>query len=432
MAYTAALRFTNIANDRSLFDTTLALAGQVKKADGKIIVDLPRAALNMLELDAYDKVYYAVRTPTEGLISGQEDLPPPPDNDERASDRPVYYDGVFRNQPIRVASLFIPLDGNLDLIRIQVAETLIKRKTLANEIVIGLAVPQLLMIALAGVFVWYGVGRGLVPLRKLHEEIESRSHLDLSPVGEEDAPLEVKSLIHAINDLLERLGKTLSAQQRFIADAAHQLRTPLAGLKTQAELALRQTGREEVQHSLKHLLNTSERSIHLVNQLLMLARAEPGARVPLLTRVDINALARDVTKDWVHHALNKNIDFGFEGLDESVFVRGEPVFLREMMGNLIDNAIRYTQAGGKVTVGLRGSEDAVVLSVEDNGPGIAVEDRERVFERFYRVLGTASDGCGLGLAIVREIACSHGATAELVSRNGISGTLLEVRFPRIN
>lgn len=432
MAYITALRFTNLANDRSLFDTTLALAGQIKRVDDKITVDLPRAALNMLEMDPYDKVYYSVRGSNEELISGQEGLPSFPAESEIISKQPIYYDGIFRGQRIRVASLYTSVgDNSGGLIHVQVAETLEKRKTLANEIVINLAVPQLLMIALAGILVWYGIGRGLDPLRPLQEEIESRSHLDLSPIGEEDAPREVKPLIHAINDLLQRLGRTLAAQQRFIADAAHQLRTPLAGLKTQAELALRQTGKEEVHRALKYLLGNSERTIHLVNQLLVLARAEPGkARALAFSRVDVNELAREVSKDWIHHALSKNIDLGFEGADESVFVRGESVLLKEMLGNLIDNAIRYTQAGGRVTVGVRGSQDKGVLSVEDNGPGISVEDRERVFERFYRILGTATDGCGLGLAIVREIAGTHGAEVDLVNRDGTPGTLVEVRFSR--
>lgn len=432
MAYITALRFTNLANDRSLFDTTLALAGQIKRVDDKITVDLPRAALNMLEMDPYDKVYYSVRGSNEELISGQEGLPSFPAESEIISKQPIYYDGIFRGQRIRVASLYTSVGDNPGgLIHVQVAETLEKRKTLANEIVINLAVPQLLMIALAGILVWYGIGRGLDPLRPLQEEIESRSHLDLSPIGEEDAPREVKPLIHAINDLLQRLGRTLAAQQRFIADAAHQLRTPLAGLKTQAELALRQTGKEEVHRALKYLLGNSERAIHLVNQLLVLARAEPGkAKALAFSRVDVNELAREVSKDWIHHALSKNIDLGFEGADESVFVRGESVLLKEMLGNLIDNAIRYTQAGGRVTVGVRGSQDKGVLSVEDNGPGISVEDRERVFERFYRILGTATDGCGLGLAIVREIACTHGAEVDLINRDGAPGTLVEVRFSR--
>ena len=432
LAYTTALRFTNIANDRSLFDTTLTLAGQVKIVDGGVTVDLPRAAMNMLELDPYDKVYYAVRGPKGNLISGQAELPTPPTEEGIVHNQPIYYDAVFKGHPIRIAALYIPInnDAQNGLIRVQVAETLVKRKLLASEIVVSLVVSQFLMIGFAGVLVWYGIGRGLAPLQQLHEEIESRSHVDLSPLGEEDAPREVRSLIHAINDLLQRLGQAMAVQQRFIADAAHQLRTPLAGLKTQTELALRQTDQGELRQALKHLLTNSERSIHLVNQLLSLARAEPGSeRVLAFEAVDCNALAREITKEWVHHALNKGIDLGYESETKPAPIRGEAVLFREMLSNLIDNAIRYTQEGGRVTVTVQALQDSVVLSVEDNGLGIAVEDRERVFERFYRALGTGADGCGLGLAIVREIASSHGAEVELADRNGVPGTLVRIKFP---
>lgn len=430
MAYTIALRYTNIANDRSLFDSTLTLAGQIKIMDGRVTVDLPRAALNMLELDPYDKVYYEIRGPNEELVSGQEGLPRPT-VEEIAANQPIYYDGIFLDRKIRVAALFLPLNGNMSngLIRVQVAETLVKRNVLAREIFISFIVSQVFMIVVAGSLVWYGVGRGLVSLELLHEEIENRSHLDLSPVKGKKAPREVLSLIHAINNLLLRLSKALAAHDRFIASAAHQLRTPLAGLKTQAELALRQTDPEELRLTLKHVLANSEKNIHLVNQLLSLARAQPGREGAFsFAPFDLVSLAREVARDWVRHALDKDIDLGFDATAEKAVIRGDAVLLKELLNNLVDNAVRYTQTGGRVTVAVHSLPECVVLSVEDNGPGIADEERERVFERFYRVLGTDTDGCGLGLAIVREIAESHGAKVELAKRDGVPGVLIEVRF----
>jgi two-component system sensor histidine kinase TctE len=288
-----------------------------------------------------------------------------------------------------------------------------------------------MLILLAGLAVWYGVGRGLAPLSALRQEIENRSHRDLSALPEEQAPQEVRPLIHAMNGLLARLGSAIAAQQRFIADAAHQLRTPIAGLKTQTELALRQTHLGDVQVTLRQLQTATEQSTRLINQLLSLARAEPGARREhAIERLDLARLARDTTTDWVPRALARKIDLGYDGGDTAAWVVGDSFLLGELLRNLLDNAIRYTQEGGQITVRVAGGADAVVLSVEDNGPGIPDQERERVFERFYRVLGTGvAEGCGLGLAIVREIALSHHADVALATGAGGQGTVLRVTFP---
>jgi len=234
-----------------------------------------------------------------------------------------------------------------------------------------------------------------------------------------------------MNGLLARLGGAIEAQQRFIADAAHQLRTPIAGLKTQTELALRQTQLGDVQVTLRQLQTATEQSTRLINQLLSLARAEPGARREhAIERLDLARLARDTTTDWVPRALARKIDLGYDGGDNAAWVVGDSLLLGELLRNLLDNAIRYTQEGGQVTVRVAGGADAVVLSVEDNGPGIPDQERERVFERFYRVLGTGVvEGCGLGLAIVREIALSHHAGVALATGAGGQGTVLRVTFP---
>jgi two-component system sensor histidine kinase TctE len=294
-----------------------------------------------------------------------------------------------------------------------------------------MVVPQSMLILLAGLAVWYGVGRGLAPLSTLRREIESRSHRDLSALPEEQAPQEVQPLIRAMNDLLARLAGAISAQQRFIADAAHQLRTPIAGLKTQTELALRQSQLTEVQGTLRQLQTATERSTRLINQLLSLARSEPGAgRERAAERFDLARLARDTTTEWVPLALARKIDLGYDGEDGAQAVAGDPLLLREMLSNLIDNAIRYSREGGQVTVRVAGGPREVVLSVEDNGPGIPEPERSRVFERFYRVLGSGAEGAGLGLAIVREIALSHGAEVTLADAASGRGTLVRVSFPR--
>lgn len=314
---------------------------------------------------------------------------------------------------------------------VQVAETRNKRDILAHEILFGMLLPELLLIVLIGLLVWFGVERGLRPLSTLQREISSRSHRDLSPLREQNAPHEVCALIRAMNDLLARLSEALSSQQRFIADAAHQLRTPLAGLKTQTELALRQDELAEVRQTLQQIHTATGQSTHLVNQLLSLARAEPGAsRAPATETINLSELARDATTEWVPRALARNIDLGFDAAPHAAYIEGNALLVMEMLRNLLDNAIRYTQSAGQVTVRVAAERDRVLLSVEDNGPGIPQAERERAFESFYRVLGTGTEGCGLGLSIVREIADSHDAEVRLGPGASGSGTLAYVAFPR--
>jgi two-component system sensor histidine kinase TctE len=314
---------------------------------------------------------------------------------------------------------------------IQVAERVTARDEFARQIILRMVLPQAMLILLAGLAVWYGVARGLAPLSTLLREIESRSHRDLSALPEDQAPQEVRPLINAMNDLLARVGTAISTQQRFIADAAHQLRTPIAGLKTQTELALRQSQPGNLHDTLRQLQTATEQSTRLVNQLLSLARAEPGAKLAQsVERLDLARLARDATTEWVPRALARHIDLGYDGEEGTAWIEGEAFLVRDMLGNLLDNAIRYTQHGGQVTVRVTAGTDAIVLSVEDNGPGIPEQERERVFERFYRVLGTRTEGCGLGLAIVREIALSHHAAVTLAAGAGGKGTTVRVAVPR--
>jgi two-component system sensor histidine kinase TctE len=428
IAYNVAFSFATEAYDRALFDSALDLSRQLKIVNDSVVLDVPPVALDMLESDEFDRVYYQVRGARGEFVMGYRGLPDPPQTEPK---KPIYYDASYRNQHIRVVAFYVPVppEHPTDLALVQVAETVLKRQILAREILVGLALPQLLLIALACLSVWHGVGRGLTPLEALRSQIQSRSHRDLSPITEETTPREVQPLVHAINDLLTRLSAGLSTQQRFIADAAHQLRTPIAGLKTQTELALRQNDLAEVHRTLRQLQTATERGTHLVNQLLSLARVEPGAaRLRPMQPLDLAELAREVTTQWVPQALARNIDLGFEAGPQPALLLGDDLLLREMLANLIDNAIRYTQEGGRVTTRVSGG-GKVVLSVEDNGPGIPPSEREQVFERFHRVIGSGADGCGLGLAIVREIVQGHGAEITLDSPADATGTLVKVIFP---
>ena len=432
--YDIAKRFVNLAYDRALLDAALDVGRQVKVINDRLYVDLPEAALQILQTRDSGQLFYLVTGPDQEFVSGEPDLPRPPEEaPEATADRVQYYDDEYNGLVIRAVALRVPVQpgSGRGAVLIQVAERVTARDEFARQIILRMVLPQAILILLAGLAVWYGVGRGLAPLSTLRREIESRSHRDLSALSDEQAPQEVRPLINAMNDLLARLGTAISAQQRFIADAAHQLRTPLAGLKTQTELALRQSQLGQVDETLRQLRTAAEHSARLVNQLLSLARAEPGAKLgQAVERLDLALLARDATTEWVPRALARHIDLGYDGEEGSAWIEGDAFLVRDMLGNLLDNAIRYTQQGGQVTVRVTAGTNAVVLSVEDNGPGIPEQERERVFERFYRVLDTGTEGCGLGLAIVREIALSHRAEITLAAGAGGRGTLARVAFPR--
>jgi two-component system sensor histidine kinase TctE len=307
---------------------------------------------------------------------------------------------------------------------IQVAETQLKRTRYMRTLLIQVILPQVLLILIAGFLIWRGVAQGLAPLRKLQQELGTRSHLDLSPIPATDVPGEVEPLVGAVNDLMKRVDTVLGFQERFIADTAHQLRTPVAGLKAHIELALRESDLSQVQRALGHLYTSAERLSRLVSQLLSLARNEPHNVVANFQPFDLNQVALRAAQDWVPYAYKKDIDLGFEGADKPVQLNGEAVRVTEMINNLVDNAIRYTPSGGHVR-----QDDAAHLIVSDDGPRIPVEERKRIFERFHRLLGTHEEGSGLGLAIVHEIATLHNATIALEDDVDGVGNTFTVSFP---
>jgi two-component system sensor histidine kinase TctE len=281
--------------------------------------------------------------------------------------------------------------------------------------------------------VWFGLSRGVAPINALQRRLRARRPDDLSPIDERLAPSEIGPLITAMNDLLSRLEATLLAQKRFVADAAHQLKTPLAGLRTQAELAMRGEPQANTQESLEQIIAGTTRATRLVNQLLLMANAENPNTIEMMP-LDLTQLAQEHVHKWVHVALQKDIDLGFEGADKPLYIKGQNLLLGEALNNLIDNAIRYTPAHGQITVSLVEQSGLVILAVEDSGPGIAPEERDRIFDRFYRVLGSGVDGSGLGLAIVKEIALRHQATV-VVNDSQMSdlkadmvGARIELRF----
>jgi len=429
LAYLLALHFTTQAYDRSLHASIRDIERQMTVVDGRPTIDLPRAAIQILEWDEEDRVYYRVATVSGKHIAGDPTLPAPR---SLALGGTRYYEAQLGSATVRVAASLVPLPGAREAVLVAAAESTDARRSIASEILFATLVPEGLLVALAAVGVWYGVGRGLFPLERLRLEVGRRSDQDLSAVEVRHVPREVRPLVDAINALLSRLDSALAAHRRFVANAAHQLRTPLAGLHTQAELALRESDPEAVRSSLEQLHQAAGRAGHLVSQLLSLARLEPNSGRSLqFEALDLNELARDTTARWVPQALAHAIDLGFEGSSAPAEVRGHRLLLEELLGNLIDNAVRYTPRGGEATVSVElTAAGTALLKVEDDGAGIPEDERSKVLERFHR--GSASSqtpGSGLGLAIVREIAVNHGADVRLDAGSKGRGTCVTVAFP---
>jgi two-component system sensor histidine kinase TctE len=423
VAYYPSIEPATEAYDQALIDVGISLGTYIRTSDGGYRLELPSAVDQVLRRDSYDTVYYRVLGPAGEAIAGDEGLPGPPLVRE-AHDGIVSYDAAYKGQRIRAVAL--PAQCGAGACTVLVAETTVKRTRLARDILFSTLLPEMLIAFATLIIVWFGVKRGLGPLARLSDEIKARSPGDLRPIDAAGTPDEARPLVGALNGLLGELAQASRHQQRFLANAAHQLRTPLAGLQAHTELALAERLPEAVRAELEQVHQATIRTARLANQLLALARAEPGARGDAQP-VNLRALAEAEADAWVHQALARDVDLGFEL--EAASVQGDALLLREALANLVHNAIEYSPHGGRVTVrtGRRGAQ--AFVEVEDDGPGIAPAERERVLERFYRVPGTPGTGSGLGLAIVREIAAGHGATIEIAEGNAGKGCRVAITFP---
>jgi two-component system, OmpR family, sensor histidine kinase TctE len=494
LTWVVAQAIANGPFDRALADVARALARQSseqavlaiatdKAGDSAVVAErlararaeLQRTAEPLIHFDDSDgdTVYYQVLGPRGEMLAG-DSLLTVPVTDAAEPNVMRFRDDMVGDELVRVAYIWLgrPTDESGAAL-VQVAETLGKRSRLTTEIIKGVILPQFVILPLAVLLVWFALVRGIRPLAELQQRIRRRQSTDLSPIDDSNVPDEVAPLVGAINDLLQRLDRTVATQRHFLADAAHQLKTPLAGLRTQAELAMRDLAagqgepahhparQQALHHSLQQIARSSERAAHMVNQLLAMARAEDTGEATRLQPVDLPALTREVVRDFVPLALERHIDLGYEGPEPAdhapealsaepglettagtstapaptpapkLGLMAEPVLLGELVRNLVDNALRYTPAGGSVTVRVVPDSFSrqVLLQVEDTGPGIAPAEREAVFRPFYRALGTQVDGSGLGLAIVREIALRHGADITLGdATTAPTGALFTVRF----
>lgn len=427
-SYFVVRHVANDVYDVELNEIARELLLHVTRTSDGMGFDLSPDAERTLLLDKEDQVYYAIRTLDGNLIAGDPTLPV--QRVIKSGKETAYYDGVLGDQSVRVA-LFRGqplLHPTTAPVLIQVAETQIKRDRHERALLIQLILPQVLLILIAGILIWRGVAQGLAPLRNLQQEVGVRSHLDLSPIAADNVPGEVEPLVGAVNDLMKRVDAVLGFQGRFIADTAHQLRTPVAGLKAHIELALREDDPVQIKRAMGHLYTSAERLSRLVSQLLSLARNEPNNVAANFAPFDLNQLALRTAQDWVPLAYKKQIDLGFDAAAQPVLLNGEAARVTEMINNLVDNAIRYTPPGGRVTVHVRMDQNAHLI-VSDDGTRIPVEERKRIFERFHRLLGSHEEGSGLGLAIVHEIATLHNATITLEDDVDGVGNTFTVSFP---
>ena len=430
ISYWIALSFSQRAYDRSLVEIAREVSLHLRAGDNGPALDLPPEAHRVLFTDPVDRIHFEITT-TDGRKVAGEAIAPARHEGAGRRGRETFYDGHVDGVPVRIVELDVaaePSTGRPSAI-VRIAETEVKRNELAREILLSVVVPQLLLILIAGIVVWTGVVHGLAPLKRLQRAVESRSHRDCSPVVVENVPGEVSPLLHSINQLLGRLDSVLTLQSRFISDAAHQLKTPIAALEAQFEVTLREDDPARMRESVHKLRPGLERMSRLVTQLLSLARNEPEAvRAVTLSPLDLNSLALEAATAWVPEAFKKGIDLGLEEAARPVVIRGDSTRLRELLDNLLDNAIRYTRTGGRVTVRVA-AVPAPAVAVSDDGPSIPTDERERVFERFHRLLGSSRDGSGLGLAIAQEIASLHGAAITLSDDTDGVGNTFSVTFP---
>ncbi len=428
LAWRIALSYADTGIDQSLKQSVRALARQVKPVGSGLLVDFPRAAQDVLEQDPTDRMGYMVSSPPGSFVLGNGQLPPPPEGIPIQVGEPLIYDARVADKRVRVALLDVTYgESNApQRLRVQVAKSLAVQERVARELVFDMLVPLAALGVLLGLLINAGIARGLHPLKRLEAQLGDRTGPALSslpPIELAQAPQEVHSLALAVNELLDAVRRSLSQEKRFVNDAAHQLRTPLAGLVSQSELALQETELRPLQERLAKVHAGALRSAHLVHQLLSLARTEAEVA---LHPLDLAQLAREVAREWTPKALAAQVDLGYEG-DDTVLVAGEKLLLREVLNNLIDNALHYAGAGATLTVRVTRIDQRCRLEVEDDGPGLPEADLPRAFERFWRA-SELPGGCGLGLAIVAEIAHRHGGTATALAKQP-HGLLIRIELP---
>ncbi|WP_028745243.1 sensor histidine kinase [Rhizobium mesoamericanum] len=413
----------NIVTDNMLLGSARMIAEAVRvDPGGTITVDIPPAALEIFGTGYGDRVYYRVTTPWGNLVAGDPALVQP---EKLATGQDIR----FRDMDIRAMSINHPVVGlgNDGVATVTVAVTLNSEAALRRSLWMSDLTNQVVLVVAAGLVTVLGLRRLLGPVLRLRDAVLASRRERLEPFDPASVQTELQPLVHALNDYMGRVQKQMGAQRRFVANAAHQLRTPLTLLATQAGVAARETNATRRHEALQALTHSTRQVSRLAEQLLTLTRAEPGSRAPRAERIDMAEVARKVLEAHAEEALRRGIDIGLEA-DGQAPVVGDGTMLREMVVNLVDNALRYTPAPGEITVSVAHDKTHVVLTVDDSGPGIPENERNQVFERFYRIIGTRAEGSGLGLAIVHEVVDGAGGSIDLgTSPSG--GLAVTVRLP---
>ncbi len=400
--------------------------------DGKDFELLENASRILLN-DNVDKILFSVTNENGILLSGDYNL----FNITKGNTsklKSYYFFTEINHEKFRVirSTFKVINSAGAHDINIQVAVTLNRRNALANKILVGIVVPQLLLVLVSFLIISISVKRGLAPLGELQSAVSRRSEKNLSPINLPNIPEEVSLVANSINQLMKQLQNLISGQNQFIADAAHQLRTPLAGAQAQLELAEFEDNPVLLKAILLKVHQSLDRLLHTINQLLILAKSQPEAMSMIkMESLDLNSISKEVASEMVPTAIQKNIDLGFEEGATPAMIQGNAERLKELLYNLLDNAIRYTQYGGWVTMSIKVTDEDVELTVVDNGPGISMTDRDKIFDRFHRVIGSGQDGSGLGLAIVKEIANLHNADIFVSDKNSDQGLQVTVIFNKL-
>jgi two-component system, OmpR family, sensor histidine kinase TctE len=430
LTYRSSVNIASVVQDRLLLGSARMIAEQLSFQNGAFEHEIPPAALELFQSQSADRIYYRVTTGAGHLLAGYTDLPLP--KPEVLPDVPHFFAAAMRGEAVRVVAYFQPVIGNPSALPVvvQVAQTMRGREQLTNQLWMQAVGQQLLILALTSICILFGLHLGLRPLIRLRNDVRARKEGSLKPLQTDGVPAELMPLVEAFNDYIARLENHTNQRGIFIQNVAHQLRTPLTVLTTQISDALRASDKPAADAPLLAARRTLQQTARLVNQFLSLSSAQTfvASRKPMSTQACCEVI-QTVLEDLAPQAHNKNIDLGFERTGGEVVIRTDALALREIAVNIIDNAIRYTSLGGTVTVRVESGAGKLVLAVEDNGPGVAPESRDKIFERFFRVEGSQAGGSGLGLAIVRELVDQCGGAIRVEApRHGGHGLLLRVEF----
>ena len=414
------------ALDQALADASLALVPHLEVVDGEPRFVFPPAAEQVLRTDRVDDIYYLILGPNDRFIAGDAGLPHEAGPDDEVRGERTSFDSHFRGHRVRVTAIHRTIADEPFIF--VTAETTRKRDQLKLDLAVALLLPLMFFAVATGITIWFGVHHALLPVEGIRRALHGMEHRALQPLDESAAPIEIRPLVTEFNQVLDRLEQAAEAQQRFVANAAHQLRTPLAGIRTQLELLQREPDATERDARTRHCVGAIERLGHLINQMLVLLSAEPGGRhTSLAATVDLPELIRDRSPEWIRLAEARKLDLGFEL--QAARVNGDRLLLGEMIANLVANALNYTPAPGEVTIRCRTEGSHCLVEVEDTGPGIPPAARQQVFERFFRLPAASHPGSGLGLAIVREIARGAGGEVDILDTADGRGVLLRVSLP---